>query len=850
MNSYSDYQNQASSEKITLAFMSASKRLMGWQLHSGTIYKITGFTYTVIDSIEDSGNAYSAVSSLGAVTASTYYLDSSAQILYLRTTGSDNPNGRFLSAIFKFFFSNVPIVLPFDLGSGFEVAFEPMIKSTSQFGVSIDTIAQSSEALEGTGSLTLFNDMDFWPKYFDKLSFENQPIELYSYNRDLDPSAAQIIFKGSVLTKTYSTSTVVFKLADQFAVLRGTIPLSTIGALGARISDNLTNTFQRMIFGKVFGNRPTNIDQVVNGYPISGTVSATVGSAVVTGTGTNFYAELSPDDHIVLAGKEFTIGTVDSATSLTLSDVYDGLINLSGSSASVVPDKPKRWMNRVWKVSGHALREAVTTTSGTSSILTLVVNSTRDIYAGDLIYIGTLGSGEVAIVNEVIGDQFIKLETSLANPPAIGTTITRPAVQNVRIDDLWLEYYRDYTFNATTGVLTLRSTAEANASPISFLEHNITLTNGSRAVTGAGFQGIIFPGYMIGVNGNATFFEVCSVDSDTQLTLRTAATFTATTAGRYQSLVFEEGTNVLTLDALGRTDDGTTTGVLLKTGPAISKALLTDAGLGTSLDSSSFDTAEEIAYQELGVVIPKQYLETTSPTFRDTMNAVNKSVFGCLVQTSEFQFGYQVLQPSKDTSAPEFSESDILSFNLTSTSEYVVKTAIIEYQYREYDYLTLDESIKTHQKTSDVAQYIVNTAVEKTFSTLLANSDDAVNAANRWSFLLENSASRVTFTTKLQGIRLEIGQIIEIQHRKFFERYGTQSKRRLFMVESVNRSGADVQVEATDLNNAFTRAAAINDFTNDWSTATETEKLYGGYITDSYGLINNEPDSFGSNLIW
>lgn len=98
---FSDYKNMPASEKITLAILMASKRLMGWSLHSGSIYKIENFTFAVIESIEDSGTVYTPVSSIGSVTASKYFLDRATQTLYIRTTGSDNPNSRFIAATMR-----------------------------------------------------------------------------------------------------------------------------------------------------------------------------------------------------------------------------------------------------------------------------------------------------------------------------------------------------------------------------------------------------------------------------------------------------------------------------------------------------------------------------------------------------------------------------------------------------------------------------------------------------------------------------------------------------------------------------------------------------------------------------
>lgn len=847
---YSDFQNMPSSEKVTLAILEASKRLMGWELDSGSVYKLTGFSHTVITSLEDSGSAYTEAGSVGELAASKYYLDRENQTLYVQATGSVNPNSRFLVVTIKLFFANVPIALPYDLDSGFSVFWEPMVDATSEFGVEIDTVNQTSESIEGSGSLTLTNDHDFWPNHFDRLSFENQRCQLYSYHRDLDPTDAHLIFKGRVERKNYSREKIVFQLKDQFSELRATIGLETIGSLNERTGTDLEKAKQRMILGRVFSHIPTNIDQVIDGYPMTGTVSISFGDTALVGTDTEFRSELSPNDQIVLDGKSYSVAEITDDENLTLSQSYEGSINLSDVEASFIPDQPKRFINRIFKVAGHAVRQPETETQGGSSISALYVGDTADIYAGDIIYIGEFGSGETALVEAVYPPFYIRLATSLATVPTVGTSVHRPAIQNVRIDDVKLVYERDYEFDPDMAVLTLLDTAEENASPIYQHREDMEFTNGSRTVTGLGFQGVINAGYMVGIVGNASFFEVMSVDSDTQLTLRVPADFTDTDTGRYKSLVYDHSTSVLTLDALGRTDDGTSTGNLLKTAPSISKALIEDAGLGSEIDEDSFDAAEEIAYQHIGMVIPENYSDTTSPTYREVMNAVNKSVFGAVVQNGSFQFSYEVLQPSKPSGAVKFSEADLLTFSLNSLADNAVKTVFLEYRPREYDYVIKDRILETAEKTSNNAQYVLKTERTRTIKSHLVDSTDAQIMTNRWSFLLSSATGRLSFTTKLQGFTLEVGDIIEIEHRKFFQRYGGSGQRKLLLVESVKRSGSTVKIEATDLSNTFNRVACINENVPEWADATEDEKLYGGYISDEFGLIDNDPESFETNLIW
>lgn len=847
--SYLAFQNSPSSEKITLAILYASKQLMGWSLHSGSIYKLQGLSISGIASIEDSGSLYTEVNSIGSVTQSKYFHDRENQTVYLRTSGSDNPNGRFIVLTQKLYFSNIPISLPHDLNEGYDVFWEPLIKSTSSFGVGIDTINQISDATEGSGSLTLHNDNDFWPSNFDKLYFENKSCFIYSYSKELSPTEAKLIYRGQVEKKSFNSTEISFSLTDIMSELRSPISLGTIGDLGLRTGSDLSLARQRLILGRVFGHVPVNTDQVLDGYPITGLVSIDYGTNTLNGSSTQFLKELSPDDRILLDDVEYTISTVSSNTAATITENYASTSNLVSAQTYLIPDQPKRHINRTWNVAGHALCEPVTQIANGSSITRLILDTNKDIYTDDWIYIGPIGSGELVQVESVTGTKIVNLRTSVASVPPIGTLVTRPAVQNVRIDDVSLVYYSDYLFDASTATLTLLDTAEANSSPIRSLTSNLVF-NSTSTVTGSGLKNSIKPGYMVGVAGNADFFEVLSVDSDTQLTLRTTATFTATANGRYKPLIFDPSNNVLTMDVLGKTDDGLSSGSLLKTAPSIVRALLIDAGLEDRIDDSSFESSESPAPMHIGLVSPETFSQTDAPIYRDVINSINKSVFGSLIQDNDFKLGYTVLQPTKATSSLKLDESDILSLEFESTAENLVKSTIVKYRNVEYDYLTKQTSISSKQKTSQISNYIVKTSREKIIQTNLVSETDAERSSARWSFILENGAGKAKIKTKLQAIQLEIGSVIEVTHPKFFKRIGLSDKSRLFLVESVKKSGFEVEIDVVDLSNAFSRVAAINDLTTTFSESTDNEKLYGGFYTDQYGLIDNDSESFGTNLIW
>jgi len=845
---YSEFQEKVSSEKLVLATLDASKRLMGWTLHSGSIYKIENFSFKVITSVEDSGTAYTEASSIGDVTASKYFLDQDTDTLYLRASDSSSPNSRFIVVTVRLHLANAPITLPHDLSTGFEVFWEPWIKTSSAFGTEIDTINQMSEAIEGSGSLTLHNEQTFWQEHFDKFTFENRDCYIYSYNRDLDISEVQPLFKGKVESRSFKPNAITFNLRDTLTELRNAVSLSLISDLALRHSDNVDRAYQRMIFGRVFGYRPTNVDEVNDGYPITGTIAVTNGSASVTGTGTSFLLELSRDDKLIIESVEYTVASVTSATALTLTENYVSG-NDSGLAPLLIPDQPKRWMNRVWKVAGHAICQPTTTTIAGSTTTRLYIDTTEGFFDGDTIYVGDLGSGEIATVESVMNERLLKLSTSLLTPPIEGVSVIRPAIQSLRINDLLLRFDRDYAVNATTGVITLKDDAEANAAPLHQMSTNLAFTDTSRTVTGTGLDAIFKPGYMVGCVGQVDMFEVLDV-SETSLTLRTPATFTDTDLGTYKSDILSSD-SIVTCDVLGRTDDGTSSGGLLRTAPAIVRQLMVDAGLTARLDETSFTDAASIATQDIGISIPSTFDDSKPPTYREVINKINKSVLGSLIQGSDCTFKYLVIQPQKTDASLTLTEADVLSFSIEHNAKNILKTVQVEYQPKEYNYLIEEDSKEIAEVVSVPSTYVLKTDKTKIFTSNLVETRDAEILASRLSFIYENSSGMIKFKTKLQAASLEIGDVIDLEHEKLYVRLGRTDKRRLLLVEKVSKNGLAVEVEAVDLSNAFSRCAAITpDTYSDFTGSSDEDKLFGGYITDEYGMQDNDSETFDTNLIW
>lgn len=851
IQTYEDYKLASSTEKIILATIDPSIRLIGFVIHTGFTYKITNFNYSVINSIKQSGVSLVEVFSLGAVSAGRFFNDKDNSTLYLRTATSVNPNSKFIVLNYRMFFSNVPIELPYDLDSGFDVEWIPYINSTSDFGVQLDNSNQQGFAIEGSGSINLINIQDYWKPIFDKVTFENKKCHIYSYNRSLPPNLAKLIFRGFINKKTYNLSQVSFGLKDIINELKKELSVENIGDyVGAIVPNNLLLAKQRLIYGYVNGHVPTPIDQILQGYLGTGTISVSFGSATVTGVGTSFLSEVSPDDQIFLnaTGEKFSVKSIISDTSLELTDEYD-FGTLINQNYFINPSLPKRYKNRNFLVAGHSTKEPLTTITEVVSLNYFQVADDSDLRVGDRIIV----NGDSKIIRRV-NSNYIKLTTNSTSTPVIGSTVYRPSVSDVYIDNLRL-LDTSYTYDADTGLLELDELAEFDIAPNrTLVGTQITLTNGSRTVIGVdtSFTSQLKPSDWIRTENQVDFFEVLQIISDTELELRAPASYSSTNIGVFRSPnYYKEGTSVLSVNCIGKTKNGTKSGVFINTASEIVEDLLIQAGLSSDIDTASFIEANKIAPQRIGFSFPAKVTETKSKKIRDIIGDVSKSVFGSLVQTDEFKLAYRILSPKRNLEELKLDEVDIISFSISSDSSKIIKTAIVNYGFKEFDFEALAPSNVKVDHTPLVNEFLTESTLVNTYDSILLDENDAQTMAERYAFILQLSRALIDINTKLKTTDLTATDKVWITSEKLYERIGSVLNQKLSAVESIKKDGFKVNIDIDDLSNAFSRCGTVTE--NDaesYLQAENNELMINGYITDGYGMIENDANTHGVNLIW
>lgn len=847
---FSEYQDAKSTEKLVLATIDPAKQLMGWVVHSGSVYVLNNFDYSVIVSIKEAGSAYTEVGSIGAVIASTYYNDRENKKLYLRTSGSVHPNSVFIVMIFRLFYANIPITLPYDLSTGKEVDWLAYIKKTSEFGVEIDNKNQLGFAVDGSGSIDFINDLEYWQPIFDKLTWENKRVHIYSYHRSLPLTEVVSIFDGYIVKKSWKDKTVSFQLKDILGELKQTLELDILdNHPTAVIPDNLKQAKQRLVYGYVYGHVPTNIDHIVENFQGTGTVSATNGSVNITGSGVSFFAQLNPGDQLLIEGSDtyFTVDSVSSNTALTITEAFDGGTG-SGFDYYIKPDKPKRFKNRVFLVAGHATKEPSTLVTEGKTLNFFQVASTEDLSVGDKIVV----NGETVNIRR-ISENYIKTLQNLSEVPQVGYVVTRPSVSNVYIDDLELDPLY-YSYDATTAELTIDDLAEFSLAKVRPMIGTVTFSGGSNVVTGVGtkFTSEVESSDWIRKSGQFDFFEVLQVIDDTTLHLRQNATYSGGALGQIKKpKIYDDGSVVLSCDLIGKTHNGLKTGTFLKTASDIVKDILIYIGLENNIDLPSFADSKIYNDRRVSLVIPSAFNETKTKTARDYIGDVCESVFGSLVQTSDFKLAFNILAPTRTLSDKKLNESDVIDFTINSDSSKIIKTSKVVYLNKEYDYATGEKLNQVEEHTPDYNNYLTQSSLVQQFESNLVEQSDAKILAQRYAFMLQIARATLNIKTKLQGYGLSVNDRVWLDHEKTYERIGSGFSQKIGAIDSLKKDGSGSNIEIDDLSGAFSRCATVTENTAvEFDLSEDVDKIINGYITDTYGMQDNDPDTFGINLIW
>ena len=249
MSTFNEFAQNPVSEKVILFWVFPKERIITvWNDEGSGVYSTP--TDFWVHQVREEGSVLTSGAS-PSLSAGQFYYDSDNSIVYVRASGSVDPGTVFISFDYKFFYSNRPSNLPYDLNSGRVVHYDGLIQSVGKFTTQIDNDDLTGIALSGNGTIALNNNSGEFEELYDRLFWEGADAEVYLWSPELDSaSEAQIIYRGKVDSKSYTEKQFGLKLKDFVDELRNEVPLPSWTTADGLIPDSILGKPKRRLYGQ------------------------------------------------------------------------------------------------------------------------------------------------------------------------------------------------------------------------------------------------------------------------------------------------------------------------------------------------------------------------------------------------------------------------------------------------------------------------------------------------------------------------------------------------------------------------------------------------------------------------
>lgn len=896
-----EFVNAQASEKIVLAHVYAKSRIYTWSVYSGNTYS-RQLDYFLVDLYENLTQV-TQVSSLGAVVADTFYFDVTSSTVYLNLNGV-NPKNVDMIATYKLFYSNAPCTLSHDLtNTGEHVYYDARIEESPGFKHKIGS-SQKLVSVISEGDLKLENNDGGMDAIYDTLIFENQKVEIFSWNRELQFSSAKRIYRGKVSNKRFNTDKVTLTIKDGIYDLLQDVPIQAFTDLD-NVSKNVVGKYKRWVYGRVDGLHLQSTDQISDGYSITGTISGfnngewdastnipilndstgnagenylisatgtiDLGSGAITftdgeyayhdgsvwatyqdpvyiGSGTSFFSEVTPDDLIEVGNQEFNIKNIISDTKLSPSSETE--YGFTIESMILIPDRPTVNKNRDFFVTGHAGAELTKTVVSIVQFNRIQVNNLDSLEVGDFI---EFDSGERIEIKALAPNNIIVLRTNVIILPTIGSDVIRQPIQELFIEKNKVPSSSYTISNSSTELsLTLDDDVELNIATLRGVAVGATFTLNSRQVSIIDIDAttIIGPGMWIRPDNSAytTLYEVILVE-ETVIYLRNVfagATISASGIKHKSPVIIGDQTKV-TANVLGRTVDNTTNGEFINDGAKAMKDLLSHANI-TDIETTSFDNPSNT--ETISITIPSNK-SGGKMSVKEVIDKIAKSTYQVLTLDNNLDLKLSTMIPYIPNDAITIHDRDVVSWSISSVNGDLIKNSLIKYKHRDIDRYTQEAANSIEEYTSDFVEKYIGTNITEEKEVFVYDKKTAEIISHREIYLRSLSRAQLRVRTDLRLENVEIGDVVLIDFERLYKRFGHNSSRlKACLVTGRNITGTKMELFMDDLGNTMNRSSIITPNTaNSYSTASDEEKLKYGYITDSNGLVNDEEDTQNTHLI-
>lgn len=570
------------------------------------------------------------------------------------------------------------------------------------------------------------------------------------------------------------------------------------------------------------------------------------------GTGTQVLTEVRQNDKIIIGNQEAEVKRVISDTLIIVGDEFD--YAFANSTAKLVPDRGSKLRNRDFVAAGHICAEVTHSITEVIQLNRVRVNSTEGLFSGD--FVEFIDTGERIEIKNIAPGNIIVLQQNMINRPAVSSDVIRRPIQEVYIAGVRINP-ADFTINNTTDCgLSFSSDAEFNIAR----EKNSSFTgefiNGSRVVSFSiseiSLADVFRPGDWVKPN-DLTYFNYYEIVNVNDKTLELATTFTdpsTTELVEYKSVEYIEDDTIVSVNILGKTEDGTANGVWISTVAQAQRDLIEDIGINT-YNSQSFIDGQEISPQLISIAIPSAFTSKTLPDVKGIIDNLSRSTNSSLTLDNDLLIKFKTLNVAAADDLIIIKDSDVIDWDIKATNGKTFRRVISNYRFVDVDNATLERGNQSYDFNSTFVERYIETNKVENLELYLYEERDAKIATHRFAYYNQLGTATLTITTDLRLENIEIGQEVIVDFERMYRRFGSDTfKKKVMLVAGKTLTGERTELILSDLGNTYNRSSFITpNSAPDWSSATDEEKLLYGYITDNQGIVNNEEKTANIHLI-
>jgi len=187
---------------------------------------------------------------------------------------------------------------------------------------------------------------------------------------------------------------------------------------------------------------------------------------------------------------------------------------------------------------------------------------------------------------------------------------------------------------------------------------------------------------------------------------------------------------------------------------------------------------------------------------------------------------------------------DIIDFSVATSSQNIVQNVTSFYRHGDL------ENRLTHSESSQFVTDVNGSTKDKTVNLYLYNTDEATEVTQRELFYNELSTSIINLKAKMSFTTSSLNDVVGLQLDRLYQRFGSSDNIKLGSIIELSKDGSSTKVTIADLSNMFSRVATYTDDAAAIFTAsTDIERSKSGYFTNNDGLVDNNEETYGINVL-